>query len=94
MHKYLLVMALIATIFLGNHSIEAKEFKAVAYTVNAGDTLDIIVQKYLPANMASSDQAFADFKEGIIKYNYEMVFSHRSPNEIHEGDCLLIALWE
>jgi len=94
MHTYVLLMALIATIFLGGHSVEATGYKTVAHTVCEGDTLDFIVQKYLPADKVNSDQAYADFKEAIIKYNYEMVFSHRQPNEVREGDCLLIALWE
>ena len=94
MHTYFLLMALIATIFVGGHSVEAARYTTVAYTVSEGDTLDIIAQKYLPADRVESDREFAEFKEGIYEYNYEMVFIHRLPYEVREGDCLLITLWE
>ena len=94
MHTYFLLVALIATTFLGGHSAEAFGYKTLAYTVSESDTLDIIARKYLPANSVGSDRAFAEFKEGIYEYNYEMVFIHRLPYEVREGDRLLIALWE
>lgn len=94
MRTCLLFMVFMAVIFAGCLSAEAKEYKIVAHIVSAGDTLDIIVAKYLPEQMAHSERAIADFKDVIIKYNYELIFSHRRPNEIREGDCLFIALWE
>ena len=94
MHTYLLLVALIATMIFGGNSVEAASYKTVAYTVSESDTLDIIAQKYLPTDRGESDRAFAEFKEGIYEYNYEMVFTHRLPYEVRQGDCLLIALWE
>jgi hypothetical protein len=94
MHSYLLLMAFIATMLLGGHSVEATEYKTVVYTVSGSDTLDIIARKYLPADRGDSDRAFKEFKEGIYEYNYETVFIHRLPYEVHKGDCLLITLWE
>lgn len=92
MRTYFLLLAFIATMLLGVHSVDAAGYKTVAYTVSEGDTLDIIARKYLPADRGDSDRAFAEFKEGIYEYNYEMVFIHRLPYEVREGDCILITL--
>jgi len=94
MRTHHLWLSLIAATLLSCSSVEAKEFTTVVYTVIAGDTMDSIAQTYLPADRGNSYQALAEFKEGIFEYNFDRVFIHRKPYEIHIGDSLLITFWK
>jgi len=94
MHTRHLLLALIVATLMSCGSVEAKEYTTVVYTVVAGDTLDSIAQTYLPPDRGTSWQAFAEFKEGIYEYNFDKVFVHRTPYEVHVGDYLLITFWK
>ncbi len=92
--RRLLLEALIAVLLTGCNPAEAKEFTTVVHIVGAGDTLDSIAQAYLPSDRGDSQQAFAEFKEGIFEYNFDSVFLNRKPYEVRIGDKLLITFWK
>jgi hypothetical protein len=94
MNIHHLSLAFTIAVLLSFSSVEAREFKLVAYIVDADDTMDSIAHTYLPADRGTSHKAFAEFKEGIFEYNYDRVFIHRLPYEVRAGDCLFITFWE
>jgi len=94
MNRYHLSLAFIVALLLSFGSVEAREYKILAYTVNANDTMDSIARTYLPSDQGASLEAFAEFREGIFEYNYDRVFIDRIPYEVRAGDCLYITFWE
>jgi len=94
MNIHHLSLAFIVALLLSFGSVEAREYKIIAYTVDADDTMDSITRNYLPSDRGASIEAFAEFKEGIFEYNYDRIFSDRIPYEVRVGDCLYITFWE
>jgi len=94
MNMHHLSLAFIVALLLSFGSVEAREYKIIAYTVEANDTMDSIARTYLPSDRGASLEAFAEFREGIFEYNYDRLFSDRIPYEVRAGDFLYITFWE
>ena len=92
-HAGIFFLTLLATMLTGISPLAAQEATIIEYTVGIGDTLDTIAREFLPHSWGDSNQAFAEFREGIFEYNFDRIFWGRKPYEVREGDCLLIAIF-